>query len=339
MLHMCSQVHVGKYATIHIYDYTNRLRRSDSVSYCLSALPDTASRRIDVEFKDDKGVAYKKNAVVKGKNNETEDLPLYTNHDSIFGEVKITPLTTKRTEHSGIKVQLLGQIELASERGSFHDFVALVRELAPPGDVATSATKPLSFEFRNVEMQYDSFRGLQVRCRYLLRVTVTGKGMVADTKKDFPFWVRNYDVPADAAPPIKMEVGIEDCLHIEFEYDKAKYHLKDVVVGKIYFLLVRIKLKHMEVEIRRRETTGAGSSAHNESETIAKYEIMDGAPVRGENVPIRLYLSPYDLTPTYKDVHNKFSVKYFLNLVLVDEEDRRYFKQQEIQLYRKADGE
>ena len=31
---------------------------------------------------------------------------------------------------------------------------------------------------------------------------------------------------------------------------------QDVVVGKIYFLLVRIKLKHMEVEIRRRETTG-----------------------------------------------------------------------------------
>lgn len=37
-----------------------------------------------------------------------------------------------------------------------------------------------------------------------------------------------------------MEVGIEDCLHIEFEYDKGRYHLKDTVVGKIYFLLVRL---------------------------------------------------------------------------------------------------
>ncbi|WIA10000.1 hypothetical protein OEZ85_010212 [Tetradesmus obliquus] len=293
--------------------------------------------RIDVDFKDEKGHRYKKTAVVKGKNGETEELPLFTNHDAIVGEVRITPLTTKRVEHTGIKVQLLGQIELASERGSPHDFVSLVRELAPPGDVASAAQKPLPFEFRNVEMQYDSYRGLQVRCRYLLRVSMTGKGMGSDTKKDAPFWVRNYDVPPDEAPPIKMEVGIEECLHIEFEYDKARYHLKDVVVGKIYFLLVRIKLKHMEVEIRRRETTGAGSSAHNESETIAKYEIMDGAPVRGENIPIRLYLSPYDLTPSYRDVHNKFSVRYFLNLVLVDEEDRRYFKQQEILLYRKAD--
>jgi vacuolar protein sorting-associated protein 26 len=104
---------------------------------------------------------------------------------------------------------------------------------------------------------------------------------------------------------------------------------QDVVVGKIYFLLVRIKIKHMEVEIRRRESTGTGANTYNESETIAKYEIMDGAPVRGESIPIRLFLSPYDLTPTYRNINNKFSVKYFLNLVLVDEEDRRYFKQQE----------
>lgn len=36
-----------------------------------------------------------------------------------------------------------------------------------------------------------------------------------------------------------MEVGIEDCLHIEFEYNRSRYHLRDTVVGKIYFLLVR----------------------------------------------------------------------------------------------------
>jgi len=38
-----------------------------------------------------------------------------------------------------------------------------------------------------------------------------------------------------------------------------RYHLKDVIVGKIYFLLVRIKIKHMELSIIRRETTGAGT--------------------------------------------------------------------------------
>ena len=107
-----------------------------------------------------------------------------------------------------------------------------------------------------------------------------------------------------------------------------RYHLKDVIVGKIYFLLVRIKIRHMEIAIIRRETTGSGPNVFNENETIAKYEIMDGSPVRGESIPIRVFLAGYDLTPTMRDINKKFSVRYYLNLVLVDEEERRYFKQQ-----------
>lgn len=71
-----------------------------------------------------------------------------------------------------------------------------------------------------------------------------------------------------------------------------------------------------------------GPNTFNENETVAKFEIMDGAPVRGESIPIRLFLNGYDLTPTMRDINKKFSVRYYLNLVLVDEEDRRYFKQQ-----------
>lgn len=119
--------------------------------------------------------------------------------------------------------------------------------------------------------------------------------------------------------------------------NKNRYHLKDVIVGKIYFLLVRIKIKHMEIAIIKRESTGIGQNTFNDNETIAKYEIMDGAPVRGESIPIRLFLAGYDLTPTMKDINKKFSVRYYLNLVLVDEEERRYFKQQEIILWRRGE--
>jgi len=100
---------------------------------------------------------------------------------------------------------------------------------------------------------------------------------------------------------------------------------------------VRIRIKHMEVAIVKRESTGSGTNLYNESENLIKYEIMDGAPVRGESIPVRLFLNSCleHLTPTYRTIHTKFSVKYYLNLVLVDEEDRRYFKQQEIILWRK----
>ena len=95
------------------------------------------------------------------------------------------------------------------------------------------------------------------------------------------FAVQNLGKEPQVNNTIKMEVGIEDCLHIEFEYGKAKYHLKDVVVGKIYFILVRIKIKNMELQILRRESSGSGANLYNDTEVAAKFEIMDGAPVRG----------------------------------------------------------
>lgn len=179
------------------------------------------------------------------------------------------------------------------------------------------------------------FSGVNVRLRYFLRVTIVRR--LTDIVKELDIAVHTLSSYPEMNSSIKMEVGIEDCLHIEFEYNKSKYHLKDVIVGKIYFLLVRIKIKHMEIAIIKKETTGSGPSMVTENENIAKYEIMDGAPVRGESIPIRVFLAGYDLTPTMRDINKKFSVRYYLNLVLMDTEDRRYFKQQEITLWRKGD--
>ena len=100
-----------------------------------------------------------------------------------------------------------------------------------------------------------------------------------------------------------MEVGIEDCLHIEFEYNKSKYHLADVVTGKIYFLLVRIKIKHMELAIIRRESAGTASNVYNESDTLTKFEVMDGAPVRGNDTHTHTTASPSAAPPRHTPHH------------------------------------
>ena len=65
-------------------------------------------------------------------------------------------------------------------------------------------------------------------------------------------------------------------------------------------------------------------------------QIMDGSPSRGETIPIRLFLGGFDLTPTFREVNKKYSTRYYLSLVLIDEDARRYFKQSEIVLYRQA---
>ena len=118
-----------------------------------------------------------------------------------------------------------------------------MRELEPAGELSTTRTYP--FEFNNVEMPYEAYNGVNVRlkcacprpgarlpplspparCRYMIRVTILRQynmSVVHNTR----FWVRNVQPQPEVNNPIKMEVGIEDCLHIEFEYAKAKYSLK-----------------------------------------------------------------------------------------------------------------
>jgi len=262
----------------------------------------------------------------------TEKLPLYIGNESVKGVARVLPKEGKKLEHQGIVLELIGQIEMFYERGNNYEFLTLSKELAAPGEL--NEKKEFPFDFTDAEKQYESYNGINVRLRYFVRLTVK-RGLMSNITLEKDLWVHIFQNVPEINNSIKMEVGIEDCLHIEFEYNRSKYHLKDVIIGKIYFLLVRIKIKHMELAVIKRESTGSGPNLYNESETVTKYEIMDGAPVRGESIPIRLFLTPFDLTPTYRNIHNKFSLKYYLNLVLVDEEDRRYFKQQEIALWRR----
>ncbi|XP_005390151.1 PREDICTED: vacuolar protein sorting-associated protein 26A isoform X1 [Chinchilla lanigera] len=275
----------------------------------------------------------RKMAEMKTEDGKVEKHYLFYDGESVSGKVNLAfKQPGKRLEHQGIRIEFVGQIELFNDKSNTHEFVNLVKELALPGELTQS--RSYDFEFMQVEKPYESYIGANVRLRYFLKVTIVRR--LTDLVKEYDLIVHQLATYPDVNNSIKMEVGIEDCLHIEFEYNKSKYHLKDVIVGKIYFLLVRIKIQHMELQLIKKEITGIGPSTTTETETIAKYEIMDGAPVKGESIPIRLFLAGYDPTPTMRDVNKKFSVRYFLNLVLVDEEDRRYFKQQEIILWRKA---
>ncbi|KAK9374530.1 vacuolar protein sorting-associated protein 26-domain-containing protein [Lipomyces chichibuensis] len=284
---------------------------------------------LDIEIRLD-SEDQRKHVDVRLDKRRKEKVPLFVDGETVKGTVTVRPKDGRRLEHIGIKVQFIGTIEMFSDRGNTYDFLTLGQELAAPGEL--QHPESFDFEFKNVEKQFESYNGINVRLRYFVRVTV-GRRM-ADVIREKDLWVYSYNIPPDTVSTIKMDVGIEDCLHIEFEYSKSRYHLKDVIVGRIYFLLVRLKIKHMELSIIRRETTGTPPNQYNESETLVRFEIMDGAPVRGETIPIRLFLGGFDLTPTYRDVNKKFSTRTFLSLVLIDEDARRYFKQSEIVLYR-----
>jgi len=298
-----------------------------------------------------------------------EILYIYGEHEDVQGVAHLTLPPGKKFEHLGIKIQFVGRVDMSQaihDGRSHYDFISLTKELQPPSTLYQTQTS-IPFYFRTEAKPYESYHGRNVHIRYFIRILAERKFFPA-VKSDRDYLVQLIKAEPRLNEPIKMEVGIEECLHIEFMYKKRYYHLNDVIEGDIHFMLVRIKIKYMELAVIRRETCGDGvvnsnsigngngngngsndrpgmmnengGSVATETQTLTRFEIMDGAPVKGEIIPVRLFLGgiPADLTPTYNSPNSRFAVKYYLNLVLVDEEDRRYFKQQEIILWRKQLG-
>ncbi|KAF6202109.1 hypothetical protein GE061_004507 [Apolygus lucorum] len=157
-------------------------------------------------------------ADIKTEDGKRERHLLYYDGESVSGKVNIRLKKSGKLEHQGIKIEFIGQIELYYDRGNHYDFTSLVKELARPGELVQNTT--YNFDFSNVEKPFESYTGANVRLRYLLRVTVVRR--LSDIVKEKDILVHTLSSYPEMNNSIKMEVGIEDCLHIEFEYNKSK---------------------------------------------------------------------------------------------------------------------
>ncbi|XP_036050227.1 vacuolar protein sorting-associated protein 26B [Onychomys torridus] len=161
----------------------------------------------------------RKRAEHKTEDGKKEKYFLFYDGETVSGKVSLSLKNpNKRLEHQGIKIEFIGQIELYYDRGNHHEFVSLVKDLARPGEITQS--QAFDFEFTHVEKPYESYTGQNVKLRYFLRATISRR--LNDVVKEMDIVVHTLSTYPELNSSIKMEVGIEDCLHIEFEYNKSK---------------------------------------------------------------------------------------------------------------------
>lgn len=91
-----------------------------------------------------------------------------------------------------------------------------------------------------------------------MRVTIIASRFVSNIIREKDFAIQLSAPEPEISRVVTMEGGIEDCLYIEYSYNKDNYHLKDCIVGQIYFSLIRIKILWIELNIVRRETYNPG---------------------------------------------------------------------------------
>lgn len=188
--------------------------------------------------------------------------------------------------------------------------------------------KPIEYEdtFSNIIAPYESYIGVHFEVKYYVKVTITKK--LLNIEKNF---VKNFVIQNIQKPPIlidcsKMEIGVSDKVHIEYEINQNKYHLTDIIVGKMYFLDVFCMIKSIEVQIVKKEN-------NSNNILVGRVEVCDGQPYEGDLIPFRLYLSGKGLGPTIKN--EIYSVKYFLKILIILENDKTLYKTQELIFWRK----
>ena len=145
-----------------------------------------------------------------------ESLPVYEDGESLGGIVTLRVRDSKKVDHLGIKVSVIGSIDMLKSHGSGNSsskkvnsstsssssngsvdvrknsvdqFLCQSYDLCPAGELQHSQSFP--FLFRDLSKRYESYKGKNVDVAYYVKVTVMRKS--TDISKIKRFWVYLYN--------------------------------------------------------------------------------------------------------------------------------------------------
>ncbi|CDW84778.1 vacuolar protein sorting-associated protein 26-like [Stylonychia lemnae] len=295
----------------------------------------------------------------------------FENEDDVKGEVSINTLIEGQViYHDGIKISLIGVIEskvhgLLSSTPPYQ-FLQVTRELELSGEFQNQIT--LKFQFTRPDFTQDSYDGIGLKLRYLLRVEMSYQGtlMKALLTEEQDLKVKNRSLPhhnaQDSQANLKQDFypsivntlvpynHPQTSLNLEFTLNKAKINIEtEFIEGSIKFTEVNLQTQYrvqsVSLQLIQQEIQVSTSSKdfnqkiqlseqnnHNnigengqklyDIRTILNYEVVDGCASNKEVIPFSIPLSEIEeLTPTLKNVNNKFSVKYYIKCVITELDD------------------
>ena len=202
---------------------------------------------------------YHPNTIMSNVYGNKLECPTFYGLEPIKGTIQIVLNNTEKLNHDGIKIELIGQIDIHindnetensinNSNNQFNRFLSLTNNISKQGGVLNKEVNLFNFEFRGVEKQYDSYRGKKFSIKYFLLVTIN-VGLSSITKEK-EICVFNCDKNLKKINKlfknenkndiIKVEIGVENILHVCFELDRKNYHLKDVVSGRVSFKKISI---------------------------------------------------------------------------------------------------
>ena len=231
-------------------------------------------------------------------------------------------------------MELIGLIDNYLDSNNSVRFLTLSKDISKNSSLTKNVTK-YNFNFPKVKLPYESYKGDSIGVKYFIKVTLKTMRTITYEEEFAVINPNDESILKKNDEPISMNVGIKDLLSVLIEFDHINYGIHGTLKGFVSFGKVNLLLTKMEVQILKKETIfGVEAKKKAKPKVLATFELIDGGPYKNETIPFRFFLEPYNLTPSYIDVAGNFSVRYYINLIIKDQRNNRYFKQKEIFLYR-----
>ena len=140
---------------------------------------DSGNITIDILVED----TYHPNTIMSNVYGNKLECPTFYGLEPIKGTIQILLNNSKKINHSGIKIELIGQIDIhvndnneentinINNDNQFNRFLSLTNNISNQG-VLNKELNLYNFEFKGIEKQYDSYRGKKFSIKYILLVTV-----------------------------------------------------------------------------------------------------------------------------------------------------------------------
>lgn len=175
-----------------------------------------------------------------------------------------------------------------------------------------------------------TYHGELFSIKHLLRFTVKkGFGSVEHSVEVIAY---SYTPCVTKLQPLCVRVAVAENIRIDLLINRRKFELNDVLLGGAHFLLVALKIVKFTVELVAQEILDIGGKTKKHTNILFEWEITDGAPVKGEIVPFRLFLAPLNVSPSVVDQTKGYSVSHFLHFYIHTTSGTKYFKALQIKL-------
>lgn len=303
----------------------------------LGEIFDFCGCQLSIQFSDEDG---RRKQRICSQDKESQWQPIYDQDEAIEGLITLKIKPERTFEHQGIRAEVLGLAKYP-ESEDWKQFFLVSEDLSPPSVLDKPLTR-VAFKFRkgvpSGDCLYASFESSELRIKYVLRVTV-GR-LLADARQERPIWISSLPLSEsnhDFERSKNVEIGIENYIRVDFYLANLQSSLSGVLRGHIVFHALNLPIRTAQVCLVQK-VLRLDTHAQVSQRILKAQQILDGPPVLNMRIPFRLglldcaVLGEFAGGGSIDEVGKLWAIKYFLQLVLIDTQERHYFKQHEVHL-------